>query len=404
MPHQRRARGTGATEHQVAGRVIRLTTHQAAARRGFALGGGSGFRAAVARVFGDGENPLAWGIPLFTVAGIRVRLHVFFLVYVVTQLIYAALPSQSGLRWTAPMLTSLCVLVLLHEFGHCLACRRVGGEADEVMLWPLGGLASCRPPEDGPDPRRPDLITTLGGPAVNLALLPVLGVAVLLAAADWRVVVFNPFEPGPVLSGLVLRDGTQPWWLVWLWSAHYANAILFLFNMLVPMFPMDAGRVVHALLWRSRGRGEATLIVCTLGLFVAGVLAVVGVVTAEVMFVLIAGFGGLTCWMERQRIKLLGLGGVPGVDFVPGSGYAVPTEPVATAAERRAARREQHQAEREERKQEQARVEAAAAQAELDRVLAKISASGMSSLTRDERAVLERATRDRAAGAGPGKD
>jgi len=32
-------------------------------------------------------------------------------------------------------------IVLLHEFGHCFASRWVGGERDEIMMTPLGGLA-----------------------------------------------------------------------------------------------------------------------------------------------------------------------------------------------------------------------------------------------------------------------
>ncbi len=31
--------------------------------------------------------------------------------------------------------------VLIHELGHALAARRVGGHADGILLWPLGGLA-----------------------------------------------------------------------------------------------------------------------------------------------------------------------------------------------------------------------------------------------------------------------
>ena len=38
--------------------------------------------------------------------------------------------------------------VLLHEFGHVAACRSTGGEADEILMWPLGGLAFTRPVND----------------------------------------------------------------------------------------------------------------------------------------------------------------------------------------------------------------------------------------------------------------
>ena len=60
----------------------------------------------------------------------------------------------------------LFLSILLHEFGHCFAARSVDGDATEVLLWPLGGLAYC----DVPHTPRANLITALGGPAVNLGL------------------------------------------------------------------------------------------------------------------------------------------------------------------------------------------------------------------------------------------
>lgn len=35
----------------------------------------------------------------------------------------------------------LLVTVLIHELGHSLAARRLGGHAEGILLWPLGGLA-----------------------------------------------------------------------------------------------------------------------------------------------------------------------------------------------------------------------------------------------------------------------
>ena len=64
-----------------------------------------------------------------------------------------------------------------HEFGHALACRQVGGSANQIILWPLGGVAYVNPPQ------RPGatLWSIAAGPLVNVALLPVLGVAFLLS-------------------------------------------------------------------------------------------------------------------------------------------------------------------------------------------------------------------------------
>src|SRR5208282_4294037 len=60
-------------------------------------------------------------------------------------------------------------IVLMHEFGHALACKSVGGQADRIVLWPLGGVAYVRPP------MRPGamLWSIVAGPLVNVLLLPV---------------------------------------------------------------------------------------------------------------------------------------------------------------------------------------------------------------------------------------
>ena len=60
----------------------------------------------------------------------------------------------------------LWVSVLLHEFGHIYGARLTGGSGNEILLWPLGGLAFVRPAGT----LKSQLISTGGGPLVNLAL------------------------------------------------------------------------------------------------------------------------------------------------------------------------------------------------------------------------------------------
>ncbi|MCH7765652.1 MAG: M50 family metallopeptidase [Acidobacteria bacterium] len=55
----------------------------------------------------------------------------------------------------------LFVVVLVHEFGHCFGARYTGGEADEILIWPLGGLAYASPPHNA----KAHMITTVAGPA-----------------------------------------------------------------------------------------------------------------------------------------------------------------------------------------------------------------------------------------------
>ncbi|GJM18787.1 MAG: hypothetical protein DHS20C14_10000 [Phycisphaeraceae bacterium] len=325
-------------------------------------GGSSPFRNAIRRVFGDGENPLTWGFPLYSAWGIQVKMHLALAVFIAARLIWSLDPDNIGFGLMVPMLVALFVLVLAHEYGHCIACRWTGGEADEIMLWPLGGLASCRPPEHWKD----DLVTTVGGPAVNALLLAPLGLAVYFTTWSTSAVLINPLDPGYYLG---MTEITSSWVKLWIWSFYYMNLVLLLFNTLVPMFPMDAGRVLQALLWRRQGRDKSLYTAATVGLAVAVALAVVGMIFETLTLVLVALFCGLTCYTERRRLRLLATGW-DGVMAPPGMGPETPPDPELARIERESE-----------------------AQAELDRILAKISTEGLAALSGAERRTLKRATR-----------
>jgi Zn-dependent protease len=107
-------------------------------------------------------------IRLFRFAGIDVYLHWLWFVGVY----YAVATRRSdfgSLLWSVAACLAGFAIVLLHEFGHSLACRSVGGQADQIILWPLGGVAYVNPPQ------RPGatLWSIAAGPLVNVALLPI---------------------------------------------------------------------------------------------------------------------------------------------------------------------------------------------------------------------------------------
>ena len=82
---------------------------------------------------------------MFQVAGIHVYLHWSWLLVAVLEVQLRQRNYQS-IVWNALEYVSIFVIVLLHEFGHALACRSVGGQADRIVLWPLGGVAYVSPP------------------------------------------------------------------------------------------------------------------------------------------------------------------------------------------------------------------------------------------------------------------
>ncbi len=341
--------------------------------------GRGGFRDVLRRVFGDGENFFDWSLPLYTAWGIRVRVHLIYVIYIIAELVTSILvPNRPGFWFTVMAMGSLFLLVLLHEYGHCFACRWVGGTADKILMWPLGGLAFCQPPHNWRD----SLITTLGGPGVNAVLLPVFGIPLLLLAGQGAVL-FNPFEPGRALGSLYLSDGTQPYWLYAIWWFYFTNWALLAFNMLLVMYPMDAGRVVQELIWRKKGYHRATQIAATLGLAMAVGVLIFAMVTQQTTLMAIALFCGVTCWMEKRRLAMT-------VDEFSNTGYdfsrgyqSLPKEDEPPEDDKAAEKRRQ----REEAERQR-----------LDAILAKIAQSGMSSLSRSERSWLRRTTEKRRKG------
>ena len=145
------------------------------------------------------------------------------------------------MAWKIAEYLSLFGIVLLHEFGHALVCRAVGGTAERILLWPLGGLAYVAPP---PKPWA-HFWSSAGGPLVNAVLL-------LLWPLCWGLQSAGVLEGGTDLTRFAF-------------AVTRTNTVLFIFNVL-PIYPLDGGQVLEALLWRPLGRARALLIVSIIGL------------------------------------------------------------------------------------------------------------------------------------------
>ena len=84
-------------------------------------------------------------VKLFRLLGITVYLHwAWFVAFIY----FTSRPNEySSYGWNALEVLALFALVLIHEFGHQLACRSVGGQTQDIVLWPLGGVAYVNPPQ-----------------------------------------------------------------------------------------------------------------------------------------------------------------------------------------------------------------------------------------------------------------
>jgi stage IV sporulation protein FB len=329
------------------------------------------------------DNPLDWRLPVGSLFGIRIFIHLFFLFGAAIIFGLALRDAPNGyvvpsLVQTAGVFGILFFVVLVHEFGHCFGARATGGEATEILLWPLGGLAFVQPVHVP----RAHLITALAGPAVNVVFC-LISAGVLIAVRGAGSIPLNPFTA--LNACWLILDPFARWTAVFFAINYY----LLLFNLL-PIYPLDGGRVLHALLWPKRGFQKATMAATYVGMIGAVALAVVGLLTGASILLMIAIFGGLTCYADRRalRMQMLEGAGEFGYDF--SQGYAAfDDEPEVVRKPGFLERRRIAKAEAErERQAEQSRKH----REEVDRILAKVHREGINALNPEEHAILQQET------------
>ena len=151
------------------------------------------------------------------------------------------------------------------------------------------------------------------------------------------------------------------------------------------MFPMDGGRILQCLLWRSIGWRRSMFITCNIGLVCAIAVAVWSVVGHQPILLGIALMAGLTCYQQRQILAATD----PAMDEQ--SPFAESLAWREHGGNPRGGRERDTSAaavKRDEATREQARRDGV----ELDRILAKIAKDGMGTLSRKERAFLTKET------------
>ncbi len=324
------------------------------------------------------DNPINWSLTLGRWFGIRVRIHLLFILWTLLELVRGLTAADGLFQAKVVIIVTLFVVVLLHEFGHCFGARGVGGDADDILMWPLGGLAAVQVPMTP----RAQFLTTAAGPAVNV-LCCMLCLAVLLLSGHLAAVSFNPFAPFGVSSGSV-RDWAAVEWVAIFWGINYW---LLLFNLL-PMFPMDGGRLLQSVIWRYRNYTTATIVATFIGMTAAIGLGLFGMLSQELLLVCIAVFGYMTCMQHRQMLRAGMMESEADWGYEsgrgPGSEESAASRQPSWWARRRAARASQKAAGDRRRQQ--------ALDARLDAILDKVHRYGITGLNAREKKLLTRET------------
>ena len=323
------------------------------------------------------QNPLFWSFGAGTWSGVQLRIS-YLMPAVLAWVLF-----EFGWKLGGALFAVMFVSVLLHEVGHIIAARATEGSGDEILMWPLGGLAFV----EVSSPRSQKL-TAAAGPLFNLALclicvlfLPAAGRSDLLSRA------LNPLEV-PFSKEAFGANPPLDVQVLTLWF----NWLCLLVN-LIPAFPLDGGQILRSWLTGRMGTGMGSEMAIRLAYVVAALLAVVGLFFFKSMFLVVLAFLIFVLAMQEHHQLQASESyddSFMGYDFSQGYTSLERSEPVKP--ERRLGFWQRWQAKRRADKLKRLEQQSQQSEQQLDAILAKVHERGLASLTPAEKRLLKRAS------------
>ena len=350
------------------------------------------------------RDPLTWSFPIGQIFGITVRMHILMPIILAGFILREAF-RKDVIPWTWADATVLMILlffvILLHEFGHCFVGRLVGGEARDIMLWPLGGLAYV----DVPHVPSAHFLTALGGPLVNVVICVASALALAFAfdtswQPPWNPMGLSwggwyPYRLNPEGATMLttwsgtLQEAKHPLGAVLLARLFFASWILLLFNVLLIGFPLDGGRMLQAALWPWCGYRQSMLYAVFSGFGVMFLVMLAALVFEAVLCVFLAFFVYAACKQEWLILEGGGEESLFGYDFSQGytslekDAPPPPRKKRQNFLQRWLQRRKQLKVQREQERQQ-------ADECRMDELLQKIAQHGKGALTAEETRFMKR--------------
>lgn len=173
---------------------------------------------------------------IFSIYGVKVKIN-YFLIPILVLSFYANYLKQ---------LSTVLVVVLLHEGVHCLISYSYHIQVSEIMLFPFGGVVKAEN-ELGVDPIK-EIMIAISGPLFNFALLFLL------------IFIKTVFRYNSEGLDFLIR----------------VNIVIGSFNLL-PVIPLDGGRVIRSTLTLWLGLKKATLAAIQIGKVICYIVCFIGV-------------------------------------------------------------------------------------------------------------------------------
>ncbi|MFH0986651.1 MAG: M50 family metallopeptidase [Candidatus Micrarchaeota archaeon] len=182
---------------------------------------------------------------ILSVFGIDIELHVFFILFLAF-LFFSDL--MLGI-----LFSMVFVFVTCHEICHSFVAKRNGIKVRKIVLLPIGGMAMMDISNISP---ATEIKMAIAGPLFNFSVAGLILLGMSLAGI--------PFTAISVLWTV------QAFTLeIVVYYALYVNLLLGLFNLFVPAFPLDGGRIFRALLAMKMDYLQATRIARNVSIIVA---------------------------------------------------------------------------------------------------------------------------------------
>lgn len=311
------------------------------------------------------QNPFLLGFSVGHLFATRVRVSIWFPALAVV--FCARLGMQLGLIVTVILAFS----ILVHEFFHVFAARWTGGSGEEIVLWPLGGLAFVKTAPTFTS----EFWTAFAGPISN-GLLCLLSLPVVLSTGMFWDSLYLVYLPPVQLTESMATDLAA--------LVFSINFKLMLLNLL-PVHPLDGSRMLMSVAKQYYDSSLARVGTLWVGLIICIILLLAGVMVESTDISFLGFLLTTFCMQEFMMVQIMQrFGDVFMEESYLDSAYDeedVPLGPIERWKQRRAEKRRM----KEERQQRETA-------ARVDELLAKVHNEGMDSLSDEERRFLQQAS------------